>query len=141
MKRLIMGVAIAALSAVALAGCQTGGILQDTAAKVIVQQVAMRYIQEGDDVKARAAAVIEEVEAARVLLDFETVSVDDIRAAVMRRLADRALQPADMALAMGIVDAATAEIGTRIEGGLISPEQRVTVNGVLGWIEQAAGFY
>jgi len=109
--------------------------------KLIVQVSAMKYIEDGEDRAGRAAAVIEEVQRAKVLIDFDGVTLDQIKGAVLDRLKERSLNPSDMLLAMAIVDMASAELDVKLGAGILSPEQKVTVNEVLGWVEQAASFY
>jgi len=126
------------------AGCATMQSGQsNVAVQLIVQASTMKYIERADlaDRPARAAAVAFEVGQAKKMLDFEGVTVADIKTAVINRLKTKGLEPSDMLLAMAVVDVATAELDAKIGAGIISAEQRVTVNAVLGWVEQATAFY
>jgi hypothetical protein len=141
-RRLEMKTLFVALACFALTGCASIPLnTESVATKLVVQAATMKFIERGDAWPARAAAISAEVAQARVLVDFDGVTLADIQTAVIRRLQDQGLPPSDMVLAMAVVELASADLNTKIGEGVLSPEQRVTVNTVLSWVDQAASFY
>lgn len=131
---------LAALALLTLAACASSPSRM-AAERLVVQAATMKVIEADADRAAKAARVIAAVSEARVLVDTDGVTLAEIQAAVMRRLAERGLEPSDMLLATALVDVVGLELQGRIGDGLLDPEKRVTVNTFLAWIEQAAHFY
>lgn len=140
MKRIIL----AAVMAVALSGCASLGT-SPAAEKLIVQAGVMKFIEGGSDAPAaraaKAARIARAADQARIWLDTDGVTVGDLHAAMIERIAGADLEPSDKLLAAALVDVVVAELNVRIGEGIISPEKRATVNAVLAWVEQAAKFY
>lgn len=128
---------IAALAAIILAGCATNGAGE----KLVVQAATMKFVESSDDRAANAARIVRASAQARVWLDTDGVTIADLHAAMVERIALADLEPSDKLLAVALVDMVVAELDVRIGDGIISPEKRATVNAVLAWVEQAAGFY
>lgn len=135
-KKLILAIVMA----VALTGCATLGSGSATE-KLVVQVATMKFIEAGDDRAAKAARIVKAAAQARVWLDMDGVTIADLHAAMMARINGADLEPSDKLLAAALVDVVAAELDARIGDGIISPEKRATVNSVLAWVEQAAGFY
>lgn len=123
-----------------IAGCasiQSG----NTAAKLAVQVAVMKVIEADDNRAEKAAEIVSAVDQAKVWLDMDGVTLTDLKAAALRRLHERNLAPSDMLLATALVDIVAAELDVRIGQGVLSPDKKVTVNTLLGWVTEAAGFY
>lgn len=140
MKRMIL----AAVLAVALSGCASFGTSSATE-KLIVQAGVMKFIEGGSDAPAeraaKAARIVRAADQARIWIDTDGVTAGDLHAAMIERIAAADLEPSDKLLASALVEVVVAELNIRIGEGVISPEKRATVNSVLAWVEQAAGFY
>jgi uncharacterized protein YceK len=136
MKRIF----VAAVMAVALSGCASFGT-SDTSEKLIVQAATMKFIESSDDRAGKAARIARAADQARVWLDTDGVTVADLQTAMLERIAAADLEPSDKLLASALVEVVVAELNVRIGEGIISADKRATVNAVLGWVEQAAGFY
>ena len=132
--------ALLAVVILALAGCASFSGSSATE-KLIVQTATMKFIEAGDDRAARAAKIRAAVDQARVWLDTDGVTLADLHAAIMGRLASANLEPSDMLLASALVDVVVAELNARIGDGILDEDKRVRVNAVLGWIAEAASFY
>lgn len=134
MRSIVFAVVLAVLS-----GCAS---FQGSATeKLVVQAATMKVIEAGADRVEKAARIIAAADAARVWLDMDGVTLPDLRAAMVERIAAADIEPSDKLLATALVDVVVAELNMRIGDGLISPEKRVRVNTVLSWVVQAAAFY
>lgn len=140
MKRILF----ATVMAVALSGCASLGT-SPAAEKLIVQAGVMKFIEAGSDAPAeraaKAARIVRAADQARIWLDTDGVTVADLHGAMIERIRSADLEPSDKLLASALVEVVVAELNARIGEGVISPEKRATVNSVLAWVEQAAGFY
>lgn len=137
--------ALALLLAVAvpitvLSGCASLGASSATE-KLIVQAATMKFIESSDDRAAKASRIVKAAAQARVWLDTDGVTVADLQAAMVERIAAADLEPSDKLLASALVEVVVAELNVRIGEGVISADKRATVNAVLAWVEQAASFY
>jgi outer membrane PBP1 activator LpoA protein len=130
----------AALAAIILTGCATGGGSGATE-KLVVQAATMKFIESSDDRAAKAARIAKAADQARVWLDTDGVTIADLQTAMLERIAAADLEPSDKLLASALVEVVVSELNVRIGAGVISPEKRATVNAVLAWVEQAASFY
>lgn len=131
-------IAIAALAAV-LSGCAS--FSGSTTEKLIVQAATMKVVESGADRAAKAAKIVAAAEAAQTWIDTDGVTLADLRASMVQRIAAADIEASDKMLATALVDVVVAELNARVGEGLISPEKKVTVNTVLGWVVQAAAFY
>ncbi|CAB4182537.1 hypothetical protein UFOVP1077_10 [uncultured Caudovirales phage] len=123
-----------------LTGCAT---LQsnEPVAKLTIQVGVMKYVEAAPDRAVRAARVVDVVTQAKTLVDLNEVTLADVQAAVLVRLRASGLQPSDLILASALLDIVSNELNVKIGGGVLSADQKVTVNNVLGWVSQAASFY
>lgn len=131
-------IVIAALAAV-LSGCAS--FSGSATEKLIVQAATLKVIESGADRTSKAAKIISAAEAAQVWLDTDGVTIADLRASMVQRINAADIEASDKLLATALVDVVVAELDLRIGEGVISPDKRVTVNTVLGWVLQAAAFY
>jgi hypothetical protein len=106
-----------------------------------VQATTMALIERADSPAAKAEAVRESVAKARTLLDMADVSVADIRVALLARVAERDLSPLEKLAALEVINAVSDGVELRLGAGQLSPEERVSVNTVLDWVEGAAALY
>lgn len=123
-----------------LSGCATGGG-SSASEKLIVQAATMKFIEASTDRSAKAARIARAADQARVWLDTDGVTIADLQAAMLERIAAADLEPSDKLLASALVEVVVTELNVRIGDGVISSEKRATVNAVLAWVEQAASFY
>lgn len=137
MRKIILA---AAAAIVALTGCASFNT-SGTSEKLIVQAATMKFIESSDDRASKAARIARAADQARVWLDTDGVTIADLQVAMLERIAAADLEPSDKLLASALVDVVVAELNVRIGQGVISPDNRATVNAVLSWVEQAAGFY
>lgn len=136
MRLIVLAAALAVLS-----GCATtpqGERVERLGLQLLVMN---RVIEQAPDRVAKSKEILASIAELRTFLDFEEVSVNDLRAAMLKRIADRDLEPSERLIALEL----TEEIATFVEGrvgqGVLSPEHKVTVNKVLGYVEAAALVY
>lgn len=143
MKALRFG-AIAAV-AMLLSACGSLSLNTGSAStKLVVQVATMKYIEREDlpaERAARAAEITRGVDAVSVMLDMEGVTVADLKAKALERIAAADLEASDKLALTALVDMINVELDEEVGDGVISPDQRVTVNAVLSWVKQAASFY
>jgi hypothetical protein len=125
--------------AVALAGCATGDLKTDPSARLAVTYATLKVIESGPDSEVRAAKIRSIASEARQFVETDAISLDQLAAAMRARLAEENLSPSDQVLADALVLTVTAELEARVGTGLLSPEQKLTVGAVLGWVVVAAG--
>lgn len=140
--RPLMLAVLLAISApvVLLQGCASVNT-QSATQKLVVQAATMKFIEASDDRAAKAKRIVDAADQAKIWLDMDGVSIADLQAAMSQRIAESDLEPSDKLLASALVEVIVADLDARIGAGVLSPESRATVNTVLGWVEQAAGFY
>lgn len=117
---------------------------ESTGAKLVVQVATMKYIEREDlpaERAARAAKITRGADEVSVMLDMEGVTVADLRAKALERIAAADLEVSDKLVLTALVDMINDELDEEIGDGVISPDQRVTVNVVFSWVKQAASFY
>lgn len=134
--------AVLAVAALAVSAC---AMTPDTERRdrLAVQSATMALIERADIPAEKAERIADAVDKARTLLSLAEVSVQDIRVALSARIAERAehLSPLEKLAANELIDAIASEVEGRIGAGVLSPEQRVSVNKVLDWVEVATVFY
>lgn len=107
-----------------------------------VQTATMAVLSENPEKREeRARIVVEMVDYAQDLVDVTGPSVPELKAAVMARLDEREMPPERKLLAMNLINLIDAYLQQSVASGELNPEQRVTVNRVLGWVEEAAKVY
>lgn len=131
---------IAALAAVMIAGCATVEKHQ-IASSVVIQGLTLKAIEESSDRSEKANEILEAAEAARVMLDLEGVTLDQLTLKMRRRIAQSDSELSEKLALNALVDAAEDLIAKRINDGLLDPQAKVTVNQVLDWIIGAAEAY
>jgi len=131
MKTLILSICIAA--AVAISGCSLLDTVAKDENKLAVQYATLKVI-DGDTQKAEQLKGW--ITEARNYVDTSaevTVSylADEARVRISGKISD----PADMLLAMAILNEAERRIGERLGKGPLKEEQRVKLLTVFDWIE------
>lgn len=142
-----MGGLLAACALTLLSACSSNPTAQEQRRDRLGVQVAtMALIERAENPAAKAAQVIEAVTKARILLDFAgDVSVKDLRAALLERVAERVeagkLSPLEQLAALEAVNTVADEVEARLGAGALPADARVKVNTVLTWVEDAARSY
>lgn len=134
-------IAICALLALFLSGCASLEKHENTA-KLAVTYAALKYVEQAGDASAqsaRAAKIRSLVEEVRGVAKGDSVTVAALQAYVLGKL-PAGLSPADRYLAHALVQAVAEELQERVGGGLLSEEQLLQVELILGWIIEAAGY-
>lgn len=144
--RLLKSLSIAVLAgamALACVGCETLEKSPGTAS-LVVQYATAKVIESGktaDERSARAARIKTIAEEARTWFDGEDVTIGFLEAAAQARIAKLNLGAADTLLANGLVQVIVQELQKKVGEGVLSPESKMTVSQVLGWIVGAADLY
>lgn len=126
-----------------LPGCTTLSS-QPTTSSLVVTYAAAKVIEAGntpDERLNRAQRIKAIVAEARTWLTGEAVTVGLLENAARARLAQLNLSPADSMLANTLVQIAIEDLQMKVGAGVISPDQLLTVNQLLDWIEAAAELY
>ncbi|HKJ74730.1 MAG TPA: hypothetical protein VKA19_11490 [Alphaproteobacteria bacterium] len=127
-------------AAIALPGCAQlrewfGGDNSDTA-KTVIQVAVLKYI--GDDTD-RADRVYQITTGAIDQVNAGTEStLDAVEAYVRAEIRWDRLDSAETLIADRLIVAVRTEIESKIEDGVLAPDDRVLVADVLGWIRDAA---
>lgn len=131
---------ISSVAAIMLTGC---ALNPDSATRdrLGVQAATMVLIERSSDSTAKAQSIIATVDKTRTVLDLADVSAADIRVALLARVAERELSPLEKLAALEFINAVADEVERRLGAGVLTPEQRVSVNTVLDWVELAASAY
>lgn len=142
MKKVITAVtaALVLMCGVLFQGCASLGDNVATE-KLMIQYATMKVIEaDREAMPERAAKISQIVVSAGSFFDSGTADVALLKAEVIKRLpAD--LSPADQVLANALIDSVVAELQSRVGNGLVSPDKRLQVQAVLGWIHEATQFY
>lgn len=131
------------MSIAVLCGCSTL-TSQPTVSSLAVTYAAAKVIEAAptpDERLARAERIKSIVGEARTWLNGEGVTVGLLESAARARLAELNLSPADTMLANTLVQIAVQDLQEKIGAGVIAPDQLVTVNELLDWIETATEMY
>lgn len=127
------------LAALALTGCATGNISTDPSARLAVTYATLKVIESGPDSEVRAAKIRDIASEARQFIETDALSLDQLSSALRARIAHEGLNPSDQLLADALILTVMSELEARVGSGLLSPEQKLTVGAVLGWVIVAAG--
>ena len=126
-----------------LPGCTTLSNQPNTSS-LVVTYAAAKVIEAGDSADERlkrAQRIKAIVGEARTWLTGEAVTVGLLESAARARLAQLQLSLADEMLANTLVQIAVQDLQAKVGAGVISPDQLLTVNQLLDWIESAAELY
>ena len=131
MKTLILSICIAA--AVAISGCSLLDTVAKDENKLAVQYATLKVI-DGDTQKAEQLKGW--ITEARNYVDTSAeVTVSYLADEARVRISGKISEPADMLLAMAILNEAERRIGERLGEGPLKQEQRVKLLTVFDWIE------
>lgn len=122
-----------------ISGCSLLNFKTDPSARLAVTFATLKVIEQGDNPELRAQRVAEIAEEARAFVETDMLSLDQLETALLMRLADEDLSPSDRLLADALISAVIAELEARVGSGFLTPEQKLTVGEVLGWVSAAAG--
>lgn len=133
-------IAVAAIAAMMLSGCQTLQT-QPATAKLTIQYAVLKFAeQSGGDVRASRLANVKKIAIdVKALASGSSTNVGFLHDAVNDQLLKLKLSPADRLLANGLVDIVTNELLQRIGTGALSPDQVLAVSQVMDWIIEATG--
>lgn len=137
MKRLLLG-AVLALSLSTLPACNS----DSATVKVAVTYATMKYIDAQGPANSvnRAARVAAVAAQALNAIEGDGFELSTFTVHLVQNLpAD--LAPSDRALAIALIGLIGDELALRIGDGVLTPEKRVKVKQVLGWISQATAYY
>lgn len=126
---------------VAVSGCAStpqGERLERIGIQALVMN---QVIEKAPHREAKALEILASVNEMRTLMDFNSISVMDLRAAMLRRISTRDLAPSERLVALEFVEEIAALVETKVGAGDLLPEHKVTVNKVLGYVESAARMY
>ena len=120
-----------------LAGCSLLQTAEDSplVAKLTVQQATLRVIDE--DVE-RAERVLELAGQARSMVQVDEATVDFVDGFIRAQIDWGRLTLADAQLLIMLLDELRDRLAERMGEGLLSPEDRVSINRVIDWIEESA---
>lgn len=124
-----------------LNGCAT--VKENSAVvELLVSQAAIRYIEaeKPSNRVARAIEVIQYVELLDRFASDEAVTIDTLTSLAMQNLSPN-LSVADRQLALSVINIGSNELRKRIGEGILSPDDRVSVRGVLAAISTGAEIF
>lgn len=107
----------------------------DTTTKLAVQYGTMKIIEQSDAVTADG--VLRAVSKAREAAN-EEVRIIDVRERVLAAIDIQDFSPADQLLITTLVDQVQAELAMSVTNGLLSEDDMVRLETLLGWVEDAA---
>lgn len=125
---------------VSLQGCASGPT-NISAERIVVQAGVMKLVEKAARPAEKAARIVAAVDLAQTLLTDTTATVDTLRSALLKRVAERELPPSEKLLAIEVINAIAAEVEQRVGTGLLSPGAIVSINTVLSWVETTAAMY
>jgi len=134
---LLIGAVLASFLAI-LPACKS----DSATVKVAVTYATMKYIDAEGPAKSvnRAARVAAVANQALNAIEGDGFELASFSAHLVRNLpAD--LAPSDRALAVALIGLIGDELALRIGDGVLTPEKRVKVRQVLGWISEATSYY
>jgi hypothetical protein len=139
-----IAVILSAAAVVALSACSATPS-QESQDRLGVQVATMALIEHAGNPTDKAERILDAVKAARTLLDMADVTAPDVRVALLNRVAERfaagKLSPLEKLAALELVNQVSDEVERRLGTGLLTTDQRVTVNKVLDWVQTAAASY
>ena len=128
-----------------ISGCaaveRVGG--NETSSRIAAQQATSRVIEQADVPEQRAERIYTVVQKARdyVRADDEGILLSELDSKVRDYIDWQSLSQSNQDLLDMVLIVAKRELDDRIEDGIIDPEQRVTVNTLLDWVESTVERY
>lgn len=132
---------IAMLLAVALASCAVLDEVEQNpmTARLVTDQLTLRFIAADDEPVARAERVRNAVARLQARVDSDAVfTLEEFQAFALDEIGVDGMSPADQQLVMYGVALARQSIADLIGEGVVEPDERYTLNTLLQWIDQAA---
>lgn len=127
-------------AALALTGCASTPD-GERAERIAVQGATVLLIERSERPGDKAARVVEAIDRLQTILLDTNVTVGDLRSTLLQRVAERELSPGEKMLALEVIAEVATVVETKVGKGYLSAEAIVTVNTVLGWIENTAALY
>lgn len=122
-----------------VSGCALTTLQSNPSARLAVTYATLKVIEDGADPQQRAEKVLSIATEAREFIETDALNLSQLEAALRARLADENLSPSDQLLADALILTVVAELEAKVGSGMLSPEQKLTVGTVLGWVITAAG--
>ena len=115
----------------------------ETSSRIAAQQATSRVIEQADVPEQRAERIYTVVQKARdyVRADDEGILLSELDSKVRDYIDWQSLSQSNQDLLDMVLIVAKRELDDRIEDGIIDPEQRVTVNTLLDWVESTVERY
>lgn len=115
------------------------------AERIVVQAATLRIIETAAQPSQKAQRINEAVKLARTTLLDESVTVDALRGALLKRVGERVadgkMPLSEKLVALEVINTLSDEVEKRVGSGILSPDSIVTVNTVLDWVSDATAFY
>jgi hypothetical protein len=130
-----------AIAAVALFLFLTGCAVLETVeqnpmvAQLTVQQATLRVIDEDPDKAMRALEITRDV---REMISVDSVTVALLDDFIRVQIDWSKLSLADAQLLMMLLEQLKVELAKRMGEGVLSPEQKVSIDRVIDWVEDSA---
>lgn len=144
MKHITAVLAILA-AAISLCGCAT----TQNATTAVVEQLAVEYatgkvVEVGkttDERTTRAKNIHQIAAAVDAVAHGDATTIAQLEADASAKIASLQLQPSDALLASGLVTAIVGELQGKVSAGVLSQNDLLVLDKVLGWVEQACAVY
>ncbi len=111
------------------------------AERIVVQAAVLHVIERASIPSVKAQAIVGAVKLVHTLLLDDNASVSALRSALLARVAERDLPPAEKLVALEVVNALSDEVERRVGSGVLSPDAVLKVNTVLDWVLDATVLY
>lgn len=120
-----------------LAGCAVLQTVEDSpmVAKLTVQQATLRVIDEDP---AKAMRALEITQNVREMISVDSVTVALLDDFIRVQIDWSRLDLADAQLLMMLLEELEVRLAQRMGDGLLSPEQKVSIDRVIDWVEDSA---
>lgn len=107
-----------------------------------VMDIATLYaIEQADDRAAEARAIIAEAKDFKRWVDFESVTFDELVAKARERIARSDRELSEKAGLNILLRRADALLRDQVSAGVLTPDDKATVNELLDWIIESASVY
>ena len=126
-----------------MTGCSTldFSVVEEPGFQIAIKQVTGRYIEKADNKIERAVRVVAKATEIKNFIDLQPRTVAELKEYFQRRVISKSVTDSDSLLLLDLADLIEIRLDTDINSGLISPEQRITVNNTLDLIISRARMY
>ena len=141
MKKLLSTLLISLLVMIMLTHCATFTANLNTE-KLLTQYAVMKVVEaDKANILTRAAKIKEIASEAKSIFDNGTATVDVLADALNARVAKLNLSPSDQLLASALIQTVVADLQAKQATDQSRAQLVYQVSTVLGWVNDAAGFY